>query len=132
MQAPPALPSPDNPEAALAAVVALRLMADRLEAAAGAAGLGAPLPQAPALAPPAPGLYRAQPSGQEVVQTLARYRKSRGGPLLSAHVVAAVATMPHGVAARTLRAMGVDADQLVAAAQAQVSTATATATGTAD
>ena len=34
-------------------------------------GLDATLPQAPALAPPAPGLYRAQPSGQEVVQTLA-------------------------------------------------------------
>jgi ATP-dependent Clp protease ATP-binding subunit ClpA len=95
-------------------------------------GLDATLPQAPALAPPAPGLYRAQPSGQEVMQTLARSRKSQGGPLLGAHVVAAVATMPHGVAARTLRAMGIDADQLVAAAQAQVSTATATATGTAD
>ena len=95
-------------------------------------GLDATLPQAPALAPPAPGLYRAQPSGQEVMQKLARSRKSQGGPLLGAHVVAAVATMPHGVAARTLRAMGIDADQLVAVAQAQVSTATATATGTAD
>ena len=57
-------------------------------------GLDATLPQAPALAPPAPGLYRAQPSGQEVMQTLARSRKSQGGPLLGAHVVAAVATMP--------------------------------------
>lgn len=39
MQTPPALPSPDDPEAALAAVVALRLTADRLEAAAVAAAL---------------------------------------------------------------------------------------------
>lgn len=39
MQAPPPLPSPDDPEAALAAVVALRLMADRLEANAVAAAL---------------------------------------------------------------------------------------------
>ncbi|MBB6558009.1 DNA-directed RNA polymerase specialized sigma24 family protein [Acidovorax soli] len=39
MQAPPPLPSPDDPEAALAAVVALRLLADRLEANAVAAAL---------------------------------------------------------------------------------------------
>ena len=39
MPTPPPLPSPDNPEAALAAVVALRLMADRLEAAAVASAL---------------------------------------------------------------------------------------------
>jgi DNA-directed RNA polymerase specialized sigma24 family protein len=39
MQTPPALPSPDDPEAALAVVVALRLMADRLEAAAVASAL---------------------------------------------------------------------------------------------
>lgn len=39
MLSPPALPSPDDPESALAAVVALRLMADRLEAAAVASAL---------------------------------------------------------------------------------------------
>ena len=39
MLMPAALPSHDDPEAALAAVVALRLMADRLEAAAVAAAL---------------------------------------------------------------------------------------------
>ena len=39
MQPPPALPPPDNPAAALAAVVALRLMADRLETAAVTAAL---------------------------------------------------------------------------------------------
>ncbi|MFN3439492.1 MAG: Clp protease N-terminal domain-containing protein [Acidovorax sp.] len=90
-------------------------------------GLNAPLPQAPALTPPAPGLYQAQPSGQEVMQTLARSRKDQGGPLLGAHVVAAVAAMPQGVAARTLRAMGIDAGQLAAAAQAQVPSATSAA-----
>lgn len=36
---PSPLPSPDDPETALAAVVALRLMADRLEAAAVASAL---------------------------------------------------------------------------------------------
>ena len=39
MQAPPPLTYADHPEAALAAVVALRLMADRLEANAVAAAL---------------------------------------------------------------------------------------------
>ncbi len=82
-------------------------------------GLDAALPQAPALPSPGPGLYRAQPSGQELVQALARARKDQGGPLLGAHVVVAVAAMPQGVAARTLRAMGIDAGQLAAAARAQ-------------
>lgn len=83
-------------------------------------GLQVPLPRPSALPPPRLGLYRAQPSGQEVLQALAHSRKAQGGPLLGAHVVAAVALMPQGVAARTLRALGVDAGQLVAAAQAQV------------
>jgi len=90
-------------------------------------GLGldnAALPQAAALEPHAPGLYRAQPSGQELVQALARTRKDQGGPLLGAHVVLAVTAMSQGVAARTLRAMGIDAAQLEAAAQAQVPSAT--------
>jgi ATP-dependent Clp protease ATP-binding subunit ClpA len=88
-------------------------------------GLGnAALPQAAALEPHAPGLYRAQPSGQELVQALARTRKDQGGPLLGAHVVLAVTAMSQGVAARTLRAMGIDAAQLAAAAQAQVPSAT--------
>lgn len=39
MQIPTLLPRPEDPEAALAAVVALRLMADRLEAGAVAAAL---------------------------------------------------------------------------------------------
>lgn len=87
-------------------------------------GLGnAALPQAAALEPHAPGFYRAQPSGQELMQALARTRKDQGGPLLGAHVVLAVAAMSQGVAARTLRAMGIDAARLAAAAQAQVPSA---------
>ena len=81
---------------------------------------GAALPQAPALVPAGPGPYRAQPSGQELVQALARTRKDQGGPLLGAHVVLAVAAMSQGVAARTLRAMRIDPAQLGAAARAQV------------
>lgn len=89
-----------------------------------AAGVQAPLPQAVALqAPAAASLYRAQPSGRELVQALARSSKEQEGPLLGAHVVAAVAAMPQGVAARTLRALGVDAPRLMAAARAQVPSA---------
>lgn len=61
-------------------------------------------------------VFDAAPSGKAVMQALA---DGRGGhdPLSGAHVVAVVAAMPHGVAARALRAMGVDAETLQAAAQ---------------
>lgn len=50
------------------------------------------------------------------MQSLAENRQAHH-PLLSAHVVAVVATMKHGVAARALRTMGIDADQLRSAAE---------------
>lgn len=53
------------------------------------------------------GIYEAAPSGQEIMQELAATRKDHS-PLLGAHVVSVVADMPHGVAARALRALGVD------------------------
>lgn len=62
-----------------------------------------------------PGVYRAAPSGQEVMQALAASRRGHA-PLLGAHIVAIVASMPHGVAARALRTMGADAATLRAAA----------------
>ncbi|CAN7666045.1 Clp protease N-terminal domain-containing protein [Aminobacter sp. LjRoot7] len=64
-----------------------------------------------------PGAFNASASGQEVMQALAASR-SQHGPLLGAHVVAILAAMPHGVAARALRAMGVDLGQLKSAAEA--------------
>jgi ATP-dependent Clp protease ATP-binding subunit ClpA len=68
--------------------------------------------------PQRPSLYRAQPSGQAVMQRLAEWRKTdSAGPLRGAHVVLVVATIEHGVAARSLRAMGVDPQALVAAAR---------------
>jgi len=42
----------------------------------------------------------------------------RGTPLRGAQVVAVVAGMPHGVAARALRAMGIAPEHLAAAAEA--------------
>ncbi|MBS0249579.1 MAG: Clp protease N-terminal domain-containing protein [Proteobacteria bacterium] len=64
-----------------------------------------------------PGAYHAAPSGQEIMQELAATRKDHG-PLLGAHVVGIVAGMSHGVAARALRALGVDSSLLKSTANA--------------
>lgn len=77
-------------------------------------GMFAQLDAAPL--PPEPALFRASGSGQAVVQGLAQLREGQDGALLGAHVVAVVASMQHGVVARALRAMGVDAAALAAAA----------------
>ncbi|MCF6120951.1 Clp protease N-terminal domain-containing protein [Mesorhizobium muleiense] len=63
----------------------------------------------------AAGLYDAAPSGAEVMKELAANRNDHR-PLLGAHVVAIVAAMEQGVAARALRCMGVDPAALKAAA----------------
>ena len=66
-------------------------------------------------------IYDAQPSGQAVMKELAaRKGKDKDTPLLGAHVVAVVASMKLGVAARALRAMGVDPEALCAAARTEV------------
>lgn len=64
------------------------------------------------------GAYVAAPSGEHVMQALAADR-ARRGPLLGADVVAKVADLREGVAARALRALGVDPDALKAAADAE-------------
>lgn len=64
-----------------------------------------------------PGIYHTAASGREIVQELAATRKDHS-PLLGAHVVALVAGMSHGVAARALRALGADAIMLKSAAEA--------------
>lgn len=61
-------------------------------------------------------VFDAAPSGKEVMQRLAEERQSHS-PLLGAHVVAVIAAMPHGVAARALRVMKIDAEALQAAAE---------------
>lgn len=65
---------------------------------------------------PERGLYHAAPSGQQVMHALADSRVQHA-PLLGAHVVAIVAAMPHGVAARALKSLGVDAARLRIAAE---------------
>lgn len=69
---------------------------------------------------PATGVFRSTPAAQrafhEAVTLSKRLTPSR---LLGAHVVIAVAQEEQGTAARTLRAMGVDAAALAAAARAE-------------
>jgi ATP-dependent Clp protease ATP-binding subunit ClpA len=60
--------------------------------------------------------YNASASGQEVLQALAANRHEHA-PLLGAHIIAVIAGMRHGVAARTLRAMGIDPNLLKSAAE---------------
>ena len=82
-------------------------------------GLAAALPAAAATMARPSRLYQAQPSGQELMQALAQSRKGQPGPLRGAHIVALVAEMPQGVAARTLKALRLDAAHLAAAAHAE-------------
>lgn len=79
-------------------------------------GLKADIP-AGAPMPAHPGAYQAASSGRDVMQDLAATRKDHG-PLLGAHVVAMVAGLSHGVAARALRALGVDPVSLKSTADA--------------
>ena len=87
-------------------------------AALGLGGLGlGGLAGAPALPPAPPHPYEAAASGKEVMQALAAGRGlAEPTRLTGAHVVAIVAAMPHGVAARALRTLGVDAETLRRAA----------------
>jgi ATP-dependent Clp protease ATP-binding subunit ClpA len=62
------------------------------------------------------GVYNSAASGTEVMQCLASQRRDHA-PLLGAHVVAIIAAMPSGVAARALRTMNIDTNALRAAAE---------------
>lgn len=75
--------------------------------------LSADLLRGPAEQTKTPRLYRAQPSGQAVIEKLVSLKKGDGDlPLLGAHVLLAISTMQHGVATRALRTMGIDLDRL--------------------
>jgi ATP-dependent Clp protease ATP-binding subunit ClpA len=59
------------------------------------------------------GIFKAQPSGQALMQALATTKKEEGNtPLLSCHVLLVIAQMQNGVAARALRKLGIDLAQL--------------------
>ena len=83
-----------------------------------AAGLAAPQPLDPPLGR---GLFRSRTSAQEAFRAAAAlaHRDGRSG-LNGAHVVAAVAAMEHGTAARALEGLGVDRAAIAAAAHAVI------------
>ena len=89
--------------------MALGIDADR------ARSLSAP---APLDSPTGRGVYRSGVSAQEAFQAATKLA-SRDGPfkLNGAHVVAAVAGMEHGTAARILDMLGIDRPALLAAAE---------------
>lgn len=68
--------------------------------------------------PPAdrPSVYQSAPSAQEVFQAAGALARSSKERLAGAHVVAAVAAMEHGTAARILETLGIDRGALAAAA----------------
>jgi hypothetical protein len=69
-----------------------------------------------ALRPAQQQTYNASASGQEVLQALAANRHEHA-PLLGAHIISVIAGIRHGVAARALRAMGIDLDLLKSTAE---------------
>ncbi|MCU7928295.1 MAG: Clp protease N-terminal domain-containing protein [Candidatus Thiodiazotropha sp. (ex Dulcina madagascariensis)] len=66
-------------------------------------------------------LHNSKPSGQSVMKKLYALKKGdKDRPLLGAHVISVIANMKHGVAARSLRAMGVDQAALATAAKEEI------------
>lgn len=85
------------------------------------AGIAAPAEAEEALQAAPPRLFDAAASGKALVQALPALRRAHGnGPLRGAHVLLAVAEMPHSTAARSLVLMGVDLDRLAAAAEREL------------
>lgn len=71
------------------------------------------------------GAFNAQTSFAALIQTLHGIKRTAPGggavaPLLGAHVILAASTTQFGVAARALKAMGVDSTQLAEAARAEI------------
>ncbi|MES2584810.1 MAG: Clp protease N-terminal domain-containing protein [Pseudomonadota bacterium] len=112
---------PNGLREAIAQQYADALKAVGIDTAPGAAGTG----EAAVVVPPGTGAYQTQASAQSMVQLLASQQKANAGaPLLSAHVLVAVAAAQHGVAIRALKAMGVDPKALAEAAAVEISAAT--------
>ena len=118
-----------DPDALRAAIVdeqAEALVAIGFEAEQ-ARSLSAPTPLDP---PGGRGVYRAAVSAQEAFQAASALAAKDGRFRLSgAHVVAAVAGMEHGTAARVLEVLGVDRESLANAAHEELETLRAGSAG---
>lgn len=112
---------PNGFRAAIAQQHVDALKAAGIEVQAGAMGAGDTV----VAVQPGTGVYHAQASAQTMVQQLSSQQKANAGaPLLSAHVLVAVAAAQHGVAIRALKAMGVDPKALAQAATVEICAAT--------
>jgi ATP-dependent Clp protease ATP-binding subunit ClpA len=67
------------------------------------------------------GVFRSTAPARSAFQAASDTARSGGGGLLGVHVVAAVADLEHGTAARSLAAMGIDRHALAAAARDEAS-----------
>lgn len=85
-------------------------------------GIGlSPADGPPTALPPSKGVFRATPPAQAAFRAAAEMAKSeRPSRLIGAHVVAAVADVENGTAARTLDAMGIDRCALRRAARDEI------------
>jgi ATP-dependent Clp protease ATP-binding subunit ClpA len=66
------------------------------------------------------GIYRSEPSAQELFQAAGADAGRGGGTLVGAHVLRAAASLKHGPTARALRRMGIDSSELRQAATAVI------------
>lgn len=66
-------------------------------------------------------LHNSKPSAQALMKELYALKKNdKDRPLLGAHVVKVVALMEHGVAARTLKAMGIEKEVILSAVKEEL------------
>lgn len=66
------------------------------------------------------GVYRSEPSAQQLFQAAGDDARREGGGLLGAHVLRAAAALEHGPTARALRRMGIDRAELQGAANTEI------------
>lgn len=89
----------------------------------GRVGVEAPLEairgQVPAPGAPV-GVYRSEPSAQQLFQLVAEDARRHGEGLTGAHVLRAAADLDHGVVARALRRIGIDREELRSAATDEI------------
>lgn len=71
---------------------------------------------------PPHGVYRSEPSAQELFQAAGDAARRSGGTLVGAHVLHAAAGLQHGPTARAFERMGIDRAALSTAAEAEIAT----------
>lgn len=66
------------------------------------------------------GIYKSEPSAQQLFQAAGEAARRDGGSMVGAHVLRAAAGVEHGPTARVLRRLGIERDALEAAATAEL------------